>query len=96
MKRSSIFLLSIVTVATFATSSASSAATRETRRLDAGKITKNEAQHLVLKHNPGARIQNCRLTGAKGHSVWVVDFMAAGSNKATTVRVDGRSGKIMR
>ncbi len=95
MKHSSLLLLTLVTAATFTGSSITSAATREDRRLSAGKITKNEAQHLVLKHFPGARIQHCRLQRESGHAFWVVDLVQSGSNKATTVRVDGRSGKMM-
>jgi uncharacterized membrane protein YkoI len=68
---------------------------RESNRIDKGKITKNEAQHLVENAYPGAKITKCELHGAKGHSMWLVELVKSGSNKTTTVEVDGRTGKIV-
>lgn len=67
---------------------------RENKRLQEGKITKNEAEHLVLQKFQGAKIVSCRLTRGKDHSVWVVDLTKAGTQEHAKVQVDGRSGKI--
>jgi hypothetical protein len=69
------------------------AETRETTRLREGKITKNEAQHLVIKKFPGATIKSCELKTEQGHSVWVVSLLKADKQSAK-VMVDGKSGAI--
>ncbi len=68
---------------------------RENERLQQGKITKNEAQHLVLKQFPGAKINKCVLMPGKEHSVWVLEVVKAGATETTKVQVDGNSGKIL-
>ncbi len=68
---------------------------RENERLQSGKITKNEAGHLVLRKFPGARIKKCELTNGRDHSVWVLDIIKAGTQGVSKVRVDGLSGKIL-
>ena len=60
----------VAIVCTIAFSSVSFAKTRENQRLAEGKITKNEAQHLVLKKYPGASVKKCELTAGKEHSIW--------------------------
>ena len=93
MNRHPALLLVVITVSlSFA---AASAETRENERLHAGKITKNEAQHLVLQKFPGSKINHCELTGPKGHSVIVVELTKPGAKDVTKVTVDGRTGKIM-
>ncbi len=69
MKRLLPVVCSIVVACTVAVSWVSAASSRENQRLHERKITKNEAQHLVLKKYPGATVQKCELTGEKGHSV---------------------------
>jgi uncharacterized membrane protein YkoI len=95
MKRSFHFVFSIVTACTFAVSSISAASSRENERLREGKITKNEAEHLVLKKFPGATIKRCELTRGKDHSVWVLDVVKAGAHDPIKVQVDGLTGKIL-
>ncbi len=95
MKRSLLVVSSVFAVCTFAFSSPSAASSRESQRLQEGKITKNQAQHLVLKKFPGATIKKCDLTTAKDQSVWVLHVLKPGAQEATEVRVDGRSGKIL-
>ncbi len=94
MKRFSHFVFSFVIACAFAVSSMNAASSRENKRLQEGKITKIEAQHLVLRKFPGATIKKCELTGGKDHSVWVLDVIKAGAHDATKVQVDGRSGTI--
>lgn len=91
MKR---FLLVVVTC-TLAVSSLSAATARENKRLQQGKITKNEAEHLVLKQFPGATIKRCVLTPGARHSVWAVELVKSGAREVTKLQVDGRSGKIL-
>ena len=87
-------LLSIALISIFAATCVVSAETRENQRLQEGKITKNEAEHLVLNQFPGATIKKCELTKGKDHSVWVLDVMKAGAHDVTKVQVDGLTGKI--
>ncbi len=94
MKPSAPCVLSFVLVCAFAVSSLSAAETRESKRLRQGKITKNEAQHLVMKKFPGARIKKCELKSGNSHSVWVIEMVKAGDRGATKAEVDGRSGKV--
>jgi uncharacterized membrane protein YkoI len=89
-------LLSMLTITILlAISPLYSAETRENRRLKAGKITKNQAQHLVLKEYPGAHIKSCELKQVHGQSVWLVSFHKSNDKTLTTVRVDGNTGKIL-
>ena len=67
--------------------------TRESKRLREGKITKNEAQHLVIKKFPGATIKSCELKTEQGRSVWNVMLIKADKQSATVI-VDGNSGAI--
>ena len=71
------------------------AGARENARLQEGKITKNEAQHLVLKEFPGATIKQCVLAKGGEHSVWNIDLIKPGSNTVTKVKVDGESGQLI-
>ncbi len=68
---------------------------RENKRLQEGKITKNEAEHLVLRKFPGAKIRKCELKTSNGHGIWVLDLVKAGANTPSKVQVDGRSGKML-
>jgi hypothetical protein len=95
MKRLFSFTFSLVIAGTLAVSSLSAASSRENERLLEGKITKNEAEHLVLAKFPGATIKKCVLTPGKEHSVWVLDVIKPGTHDTTKVQVDGLSGKIL-
>lgn len=93
MNRSSCLALSVAVAFAFGVSSAT-ADSRENQRLQQGKITKNEAQHLVLKKFPGAKVRKCELKGEQGHSIWMLEVMKSGESKPMQVQVDGRTGKI--
>ncbi len=96
MKRSPSSVLAIITGCIIALSSAHAAGSaRENKRLQEGKITKNQAEHLVLKKFPGATIKKCELTGGKDHSVWVLQIIKSGAHEPSRVEVDGLSGKIL-
>ncbi|MDQ6626553.1 MAG: hypothetical protein M3Y69_10540 [Verrucomicrobiota bacterium] len=95
MNRTSPLLVAALAVFTFTAGIANtSAETRENKRLYAGKITKNEAQHLVLQKFPGSKIKRCELTGPKSHSVIMIELIQPGAKEVTKVQVDGRTGKI--
>ena len=87
-------LLPIALVSIFAATGVVSAGSRENARLQEGKITKNEAQHLVLKQFPDATIKSCELKTTNGHSVWIVSLTKAGDKMIAKVQVDGLTGKI--
>jgi len=96
MKRSLLVVSSLaLACCTFALSPASAASSRENQRLHEGKITKNQAQHLVLKKYPRASIRKCELTRGKAHSIWVLHVVPAGAHDLIEVKIDGRSGKIL-
>ncbi|MDQ6862083.1 MAG: hypothetical protein M3032_13140 [Verrucomicrobiota bacterium] len=69
---------------------------RENERLQSGKITRNEAQHIVLKKYPGAEIKKCELKHGKEHSYFAVELRQSGSKSDTKLQVDGRTGQISR
>ncbi|MBA3882440.1 MAG: PepSY domain-containing protein [Chthoniobacterales bacterium] len=95
MKRSILVASYVAIACTFPISPVTAADSREKQRLHERKITKNEAQHLVLKKYPNASIKSCELSGGKEHGVWVLQVVPAGANDPTEVKVDGRSGKIL-
>jgi uncharacterized membrane protein YkoI len=86
-------ILSLAAVSAFVVSPALAA---EPASAPQGKITKNEAQHLVLKKYPGARVVSCESKTANGNAVWVVTFAETGSNANRSVTVDEQTGKITR
>lgn len=80
---------------------AGSSALAQPKKADAnqaahGKITKNEAQHLVLTKYPAANIKNCELKTVNGASVWIVSFTMTGGNVPQRVQVDEQTGKLTR
>lgn len=96
MKRSLSFLFALIVSVSAVVPSMNAAGTaRENKRLHAGKITKNEAQHIVLKKFPGAQIRKCELNTGRAHGIWVLEVIKAGANTPSKVQVDGRSGKIL-
>jgi uncharacterized membrane protein YkoI len=72
------------------------AGAREEQRLQTGKITKNEAEHLVLQKFPDATIKSCRLKKENGHSIWQVTFLKANESAPATAHVDGKTGEIVK
>ncbi|MEP6811342.1 MAG: PepSY domain-containing protein [Chthoniobacterales bacterium] len=96
MKRSLPILLALLLSCSAALPSIHAAGgARENKRLQEGKITKNQAEHLVLQKYPGAKINKCVLTQSHGHGVWMLDVVKAGTNATAKVQVDGLSGKIL-
>ncbi len=96
MKRSLPFLLALLFSCSAALPSVHAAGSaRENKRLQQGKITKNEAEHLVLQKFPGAKIKKCVLMQDKGRGIWMLDVIKAGSRETSKIQVDGLSGKIL-
>ena len=96
MKRSiATFLALIITFAVAAPFSHAAGTARENQRLQQGKITKNQAEHLVLKAYPGARIKKCRLVPGTDHGIWMVELVKAGAHETSKLQVDGLSGKFL-
>ncbi len=96
MKRSISFVLAGIAICGMSVSSAHGGdSARENKRLQEGKITKNQAQHFVLAKYPGARIRKGELKEGKDHSVWVIDLVKAGARDPIQVQVDGQTGKIL-
>ena len=98
MKRGLLsLLLSLLLVSVLCASGFGKTQSRESKRLDEGKITKNEAQHLVLKKFPGAKIRKCELKPAGKHGVWMVELVKSGdAGPPMKLTVDGRTGRIGR
>lgn len=57
------------------------------------KITKNEAEHIALKHHEGARVTAAKLETIAGRKVWSLEI-AQGKHR-TMVAVDATSGRIL-
>ncbi|HSH39224.1 MAG TPA: PepSY domain-containing protein [Chthoniobacterales bacterium] len=95
MNQSARSLLCVVLAGSLSTSALGQMSDREFKRLDEGKITKNQAQHFVLAKYPRAEIKKCELRSNKGASVWDVELVKAGEKKVTKVEVDGRTGKVV-
>ena len=103
MNKFTHIILSLVAVAVvgFATSSAFAAEPKkaEAKASPAAaetKITKEQAQNLVLKKYIGAQITTCELGTDKGNSVWIVTFTQTGGHAAQKVQVDAQNGKVTR
>jgi len=57
------------------------------------KITKNEAEHIALKHHKGARVAAAKLETIEGRRVWSIEI--AQGRHLTMVAVDAMSGRIL-
>ncbi len=59
------------------------------------KITKNEAEHIALKHHEGARVTAAKLEKVEGKLVWSIEILGLKAKQATQVTVDAMSGRIL-
>ena len=59
------------------------------------KITKNEAEHIALKHHSGARVTAAKLEKAGSKSVWLIEVSGPKANRIRQVSVDATSGQII-
>lgn len=59
------------------------------------KITKNEAEHIALKHHEGARVTAAKLEKVEGKLVWSIEILGPKAKQATQVTVDAMSGRIL-
>ncbi len=59
------------------------------------KITKNEAEHIALKHYPGARVSAATLETVKGTLVWSLEIVTAAGQPAEHVAVNAKTGRII-
>ncbi len=59
------------------------------------KITKNEAEHIALKHHEGARVTAAKLEKVAGKLVWSIEVSRPKAKKVTQVTVDAMSGHIL-
>lgn len=102
MKKFAYIILSVVVGSVVASSSAIAQAKKDagtskaTDTAATGKITKNEAQHLVLKRYPGANIISCDESTVNGKAVWIVKYTAVDGNLANKIQVDAQTGQLTR
>ncbi|MEO5717694.1 MAG: PepSY domain-containing protein [Chthoniobacterales bacterium] len=61
----------------------------------AAKITKNEAQHIALKHYPGARVADARLETVHGTLVWSLKIIEPGNKAPQLAAVDAKTGRMI-
>ena len=59
------------------------------------KITKNEAEHIALKHYPGARVTAAKLEKMRDTWVWSIEI-ARSNAKPVLVTVEARTGRVVR
>jgi hypothetical protein len=95
MKKFSHVVVLGVTVSALAISSA----VAESKKADAAgaaepKISKAEAQRLVVQRNPGANVVSCTEVTVKGEKMWAVSFTGTGANLTKKWLVNEQSGKI--
>lgn len=58
------------------------------------RITKNEAEHIALKHFPGGRVTAAKLETVGGKLVWSIQIVPAQQAPARRVEVDAMTGRI--
>src|SRR3954471_16417092 len=58
------------------------------------KVSKADAEALVMKKNPGATVLNSNEATVNGHKVWAVSVSTTGGNVARKVYVDQDTGKL--
>jgi uncharacterized membrane protein YkoI len=58
------------------------------------KITKNEAEHIALKHYPGERVQAAKLATVQGKLIWSLQLTKGKNKSAHEVAVDAMTGRI--
>lgn len=58
------------------------------------KITKNEAEHIALKHFPGGQVTGAKLEKVQGKLVWSLEIAPAKSKPSQHVEVDAMTGRI--
>jgi uncharacterized membrane protein YkoI len=59
------------------------------------KITKNEAEHIALKHYPGARVTAAKLEKVAEGLVWLIEIAPPKSKPAVAISVDAMSGRVV-
>ncbi|MGI8431436.1 MAG: PepSY domain-containing protein [Chthoniobacterales bacterium] len=59
------------------------------------KITTHEAQHIALKHSPGARVAEAKLETVHGTLVWSLKIIEPGNKAPQLVAVDAKTGRII-
>lgn len=58
------------------------------------KITKADAQRIVMQKNPGANVVSTTETTVAGHKVWALSVITTGGNVSKKIYVDQETGKI--
>jgi hypothetical protein len=90
-----------VAVSSLAISSAPAQAKKnETKKMEANqaagqpKISKADAERLVMQRNPGANVLNVTQATVGGHQVWAVSVAGTGAPAPKKIYVDQDSGKL--
>lgn len=60
------------------------------------KITKADAQRIVMEKNPGANVVSTTEATIAGHKVWALSVTTTGGNVSKKLYVDQETGKITR
>jgi uncharacterized membrane protein YkoI len=58
------------------------------------KITRNEAEHIVLARYPDARVTAAKLETVQGKLVWLIEMARPKSKQTTDVAVDAMTGRL--
>jgi hypothetical protein len=98
MKKIAYFILLVVVGSGLAISQAlaqKKAATGPAAAAAESKMTKEQAEHAVMKKYPAAKIVSCEQKTINGKSVWMVKFTETGGNIAQQMMVD-ETGKLTR
>ncbi|HEY2138619.1 MAG TPA: PepSY domain-containing protein [Chthoniobacterales bacterium] len=94
MKTLSSFFLSCATVIGL-TFSVSAAEENPSQLVKGAKITKIQAEHIVLAQVPHGRVKSAEIEKEKGHLVWSFDIAIPATRNITEILVDAKSGQII-
>lgn len=92
MKKNAYVVLTAVTLSLLAISSAPAAGQKA--EAAQGKISKVDAEKIVMTKNPGAKVVSSTEATVAGHKVWALSVITTGGNVTKKIYVDEETGKL--
>jgi uncharacterized membrane protein YkoI len=71
------------------------ASEQEAKLESQARITKPEAEKIVLEHAPNGTIKEGELENEKGRLIWSFDIATSGSQDITEIQVDAKTGQVV-
>ena len=94
MKKIAYVVVSAAALSLLAISSASAAGQKA--EATQAKISKADAEKIVVTKNPGAKVVSTTEATVAGHKVWALSVITTGGNVSKKLYVDQETGKISR